>query len=904
MRLPLILLPTILFTLAGLSNVQSLAVMSVDFGSEWMKVGIVSPGVPMEIALNKESKRKTPAVISFRDNVRLFGEDAQTIGLRFPKQAYSYLLDLLGKSIDHPLVQLYQKRFPYYEILPDQERGTIVFKQDENTFFTPEELIAQFLAKAKEFAEVGAQQKIKECVLTVPGFFNQVERKAILQAAELAGLKVLQLMNDYTAVALNYGIFRTKTFNETAQYVMFYDMGASSTTATLVSYQNIKTKERGFVETHPQVSVLGVGYDRTLGGLELQLRLRDYLAKKFNEMKKTQNDVFENPRALAKLFKEAGRLKNVLSANLEHYAQVEGLLDEKDFKLLVTRDELEALIEDLFERVAKPVEQALKSAHLTIDVVGQVVLVGAGTRVPKIQEILQKSVGKELAKNLNTDEAATMGAVYKAADLSTGFKVTKFLTKDAVLFPIQIVFQRDTKEGIKTVKRTLFGLMNPYPQKKIITFNKHTDDFSFVANYADLDYLSESEIVYIGAQNLSEYKLTGVAEAIEKNLGENVESKGIKAHFNLDESGILNLANVELVVEKIVDPSEDEGTLSKIGSTFSKLFGGTDEPTKEEEGSAQTEEKPVHEVHDEDKPKTEELKPQNETESKNNSTKTTTAKPKLVTVKTPIQSLENVLSINSLNKKQFQESIKKIEKFDKVEKEITRRATTLNNLESFAIDVQNKLYETEYTEAATEEEIEKIKQKCSEVSEWLYEDGSEADADTYEKKLDEVQGLTRELFSRVWEHKERPEALKAMHSMLNHSTAFFNTAKNFTETSNPDNYVFKDSEIEALDKLITTTTEWRDKLIAEQNKLKKSDPPKLTVKMLMDKMAALDREVKYLVHKLKNFRPKKVVETKEEKPEDNNNNTKTEEIVLEEEDSPKENNTTTENQTEDTHAEL
>lgn len=206
MRLSILLFSVIL-TCLGIQHVVGLAVMSVDFGSEWMKVGIVSPGVPMEIALNKESKRKTPSVVSFRDNVRLFGEDAQTVGLRFPKQAYSYLLDLLGKDIDHPLVQLFAKRFPYYEIVPDLDRGTILFKQDADTFFSVEELIAQFLTKAREFAENGAHQSIKECVLTVPGFFNQVERKALLQAAELAGLKVLQLINDYTAVALNYGKF-------------------------------------------------------------------------------------------------------------------------------------------------------------------------------------------------------------------------------------------------------------------------------------------------------------------------------------------------------------------------------------------------------------------------------------------------------------------------------------------------------------------------------------------------------------------------------------------------------------------------------------------------------------------------------------------------------------------------
>lgn len=371
----------------GIPLIHGLAVMSVDLGSEWMKVGIVSPGVPMEIALNKESKRKTPAVISFRDNVRLFGEDAQTVGLRFPKQAFSYLLDLLGKDIDHHLVKLYQKRFPYYDIVEEPERKIIQFKLDNETFFTPEELLAQFFFKAKEFAENGAQQPIKECVLTVPGYFNQVERKALIQAAELADLKVLQLINDYTAVALNYGIFRTKTFNETSQYVIFYDMGASSTTATLVSYQNVKIKERGYVETHPQLSILGIGFDRTLGGLEIQIRLRDYLGKKFNEMKKTKNDVFNNPRAMAKLLKEAGRLKNVLSANAEHYAQVEGLLDEQDFKLLVKREDMERLCEDLFERVDKPIEQALKAAHLTMDVVNQVVLVGAGTRVPKVGKL-------------------------------------------------------------------------------------------------------------------------------------------------------------------------------------------------------------------------------------------------------------------------------------------------------------------------------------------------------------------------------------------------------------------------------------------------------------------------------------------------------------------------------------
>nr|CAI5820019.1 unnamed protein product [Callosobruchus analis] len=884
-----VLAALILLFYFGAPQVSAIAVMSVDLGSEWMKVGIVSPGVPMEIALNVESKRKSPAVISFRDNIRLFGEDAAAIGVKYPKKSFAYLLDLLGKSMDHPLVKLYQKRFPYYDIVPDEERGTIRFKLDDETYFSPEELVAQILVKAKEFAEHGAQQPIKECVLTVPGYFNQIERKALLQAGELAGLKVLQLINDYTAVSLNYGIFRSKTFNETTQYVMFYDMGAYSTSAVLVGYQSVKTKERGYPETHPQATVLGVGFDRTLGGLEIQLRLRDYLGKKFNEMKKTKTDVFTNPRAMAKLFKEAGRLKNVLSANAEHIAQVEGLLDDKDFKLVIKREEMEDLCQDLFERVKGPVDIALKTAHLTMDVVSQVVLVGAGTRVPKVQEVLQKYVKQDLAKNLNTDEAATMGAVYRAAELSTGFKVAKFITKDAVIYPVQVTFQRPTEEGsIKQVKRTLFGLMNPYPSKKIITFNKYTTDFSFNVNYAELDYMRPDEVRYLGSTNLSEFQLTGVSEALNKNSGNNVEAKGIKAHFQMDESGLLNLLNVELIVEKTIMPEdEEEGTLSKIGSTFSKLFGGEEKPVQEKPTPETIEEKPTEDKQDkpqeqpaEDQEATkqdkEDVKLNNETQ-KNETDAVKESKPKVGTFKEPIKSTEHILTIHPLDKKQLAESSEKIQKLNKLEADIRRRETSMNNLESFVIDIQNKLDEEDYKVAGKAEEVTKIKEACSEVSNWLYEDGADADTDTYEKKLDELHSLTKDLFSKVWEHRERPEAIKALDTMLNYSSNFLNNAKNLTKKFNPQKDVYTDVEIETLHKLIVDTKQWKEKSVKEQDKLEKSDPIKLTVKMLMDKMAALDREVKYLVSKLKMWKPKKVEKPVTEKAENSSDSGKKEE---------------------------
>ena len=140
---------------------------------------------------------------------------------------------------------------------------------------------------------------------------------------------------------------------------------------------------------------------------------------------------------------------------------------------------------------------------MTMPEISEVILMGAGTRVPKVQEVLLAHLdGRELGKSLNTDEAAAMGAVYKAADLSSGFKVKKFITRDAVVFPIDVNFERhfeddEGKPAKKTVNKALFAKMNPFPQKKIMTFNKFQDDFEFNANLNNLEYLEPHEARYV-----------------------------------------------------------------------------------------------------------------------------------------------------------------------------------------------------------------------------------------------------------------------------------------------------------------------------------------------------------------------------------------------------------------------
>ncbi|XP_059062905.1 hypoxia up-regulated protein 1 [Achroia grisella] len=825
------------------------AVISIDLGSEWMKIGIVSPGVPMEIVLNKESKRKTPAVVAFRDDVRTFGEDAVTVGVRFPKNSYKYLLDLLGKTYDHPFVQAYKERYPYYNIVAT-DRGTPEFIHDENTRFTPEELIAQLLAKAKEFAEISHGQQISECVITVPGYFNQVERRALLEAASLAGLNVLQLINDYTAIAINYGIFRRKEINETAWHTLFFDMGAASTKAALVEYKTVKTKEKGYVETVPQLQVLGVGFDRTLGGHEITLRLREHLIKAWEA--NGGGDVRSSPRAMEKLLREAERLKIVLSANTEHYAQIESLLDDKDFKHLVSRSELEELCADLWARVASVVQRAV-SAGGGAGAGARLVLAGGAARAPAARAALLAAVGHEPARSINADEAATMGAVYRAAALATGYKVAPLLVRDAVILPVQVVFNRSVDGNEKLIKRTLFGPMNPYPQKKVITFNKHTNDFSFNVNYAELDYIPSTELPYIGSLNLSQVVLTGVGAALSKHIGENVEHKGIKAHFNMDDSGILNLVNVEFVAEKTVTEEEDkDSTLSKIGSTISKLFSSDSEtPEKLEKAEERPEELP------QEGEKNETAKANETTTEKQNATEAEKPKPKIVVLKEPIQAEEQILNLQPLSPEQLKTSKSKINELNTIDRKRTERESALNNLEAFVVDAQMKMDMEEYSECGSQEEIEEIRKLCSEVSEWLYDDGYDAPTEQFEEKLALLKDKTNSIFYKHWEHRERPDAVAAIRTMLNNSQEFLTMAKNFTKDVNSEKDIFTDVEIEVLQSKIVETETWLNKSIAEQDAIKRNEDIKLTVESIREKMKNLDREVKYLINKMKIWRPKK-----------------------------------------------
>uniref|UniRef100_A0A7N6AVC8 Hypoxia up-regulated protein 1 n=1 Tax=Anabas testudineus TaxID=64144 RepID=A0A7N6AVC8_ANATE len=881
------------------SHTVTVAVMSVDLGSEWMKMAIVKPGVPMEIVLNKESRRKTPAAVCLKENERLFGDNALGVSVKNPKTVYRHLQSLLGKKHDNPQVALYQKRFPEHQLQEDSVRSTVYFKNSEEMQYTAEELLGMVLNYSRSLAQDFAEQPIKDAVITVPAFFNQAERRAVLQAAQMAGLKVLQLINDNTAVAMNYGVFRRKDIDNTPKNVMFYDMGSGSTTATIVTYQTVKTKESG---TQPQLQIRGVGFDRGLGGFEMDLRLRDYLAKLFNEQKKSKNDVRQNHRAMAKLLKEAQRLKTVLSANVDFMAQVEGLMDDIDFKAKVTRAEFEQLCADLFERVPRPVQDALTTAEMNLDDIEQVILVGGSTRVPKVQEVLLKAVGKEeLGKNINADEAAAMGAVYQAAALSKAFKVKPFLVRDAAVFPIQVEFTRETEEdGIKTVKhnkRILFQRMAPYPQRKVITFNRYNDDFAFDINYGDLSFLGQDDLSVFGSLNLTTVRLSGVGSSFQKHA--DAESKGIKAHFNMDESGVLLLDRVSSLLTVLL-----LCCLSELGNTISTLFGGgSSEPTLNVTEPVQDEEEVPLESGKDDKadtPNDEAAKETQEDSEKIAGEDQSQGKTETEEAGSKTDEKDGEKSGNAEAEKDVEKKAKP-QKKSKISEDITveliirdivdptaddvtsskkklqdltdrdlakqEREKNLNSLEAFIFETQDKLYQEDYELVLKEEEKEQISTKLREASEWMDEDGYSATTKQLKEKLSELKSLCKDMFFRVEERRKWPDRLAALDSLLNTSSFFLRSAKLIPE----DDQIFTEVELNMLEKVINETTTWKNETVAEQEKRSTKERPILLSKDIESKLTLLDREVNYLLNKAKFAKPKAKAKAKNSTSSEKNN---------------------------------
>ena len=299
--------------------------------------------------------------------------------------------------------------------------------------FTPEELVAMVLQHAVDISVAYSKEAGNvipppaDIVLTVPSFYTHLERKALMDAAHLANLNVLGLIDETTAAALHYAT--DKNFEE-EQVFLFYNMGSSSLQVSIVKFYQYEHKSGfGKPKPVPALQVLSKAWDTTLGGLSWDNVLVEYFADEFNKLWRSKtgndkNDIRTVQRPMTKIRLAANKAKHVLSANLEYPVQLDALHDDISLKIKVTRQEMESLTESLLERAIQPVHQALNEANLTTFNLTGVELLGGGMRIPSIQTALSNVLKPiQLGLHMNADESMALGAAFAGANVSTAFRV-------------------------------------------------------------------------------------------------------------------------------------------------------------------------------------------------------------------------------------------------------------------------------------------------------------------------------------------------------------------------------------------------------------------------------------------------------------------------------------------------
>ncbi|KAG9295442.1 hypothetical protein G9A89_013471 [Geosiphon pyriformis] len=811
------------------------AVMAIDYGTEWFKVALVKSGVPMDIVLNRDSKRKTQSVLTIREKERYYGSDSVSLATRFPRNTFFSLKRILGRNFDDKFSRDYRDLYSN-DMIPDSHRNTIAFQVDNETY-SVEELVAMQFAHAKELAQTTAQEVVRDVVITVPPFFNQFERRAILDAADLAGLNVISLIHDETAVAINYAINQFSSFKDDTQHHIFYDMGAGSTVASLISFKTATIKDIGrFNKSIVHVDVKSVGYDRSLGGQAFDVRLQKHLANEFDKAYKgkTVSSVFTSERAMIKLMKEANRVKQILSANTETIASIENLHEEFDFRLPITRSEFETLSADLLERVNGPIEHALKIANMTTEDIKSLVLVGGGVRIPAIQSALTEILGEEkIAKNVNGDEAAALGAVFRGAGLSGQFKVKEIKVKDVTLYPIDVEYASDPKEsedGIlksKVHRTVLFKAFSSIGVRKVMTF-KRTSDFEFALNYSNTVKETISEF---GPTDIASVQVIGLSEAIKQLQDVSVERPKVKVTLELSDSGTLS------ATDAIATIATEQ---TSFADKFKSFFGVTPNTTEEAIKDIPIPEESVESQN----PTSSTTSANNETAESSETESPSSKKTKIETVKLSL--VVSYLGIPPMSKDSKEKSFDRLRSMDQHDFEIRAREEARNNLEAFVYRVQDFLHDDIVIKVSSPEERNKLLTQLSEISEWIYEGGEQASTDDYKVRLDHLTSLHNPLVFRQNEYRKRPEAVSSLKQLIQAAREY---VQHIHRNISPDHRYHSDYELQRVNDLCNNADNWLNQVVANQGFLLPHVQPAFTSMEVEIRKQELHKEYMRLVNK-------------------------------------------------------
>jgi molecular chaperone DnaK len=419
-------------------------VIGIDLGTTNSCVAVMD-GKTAKVIENAEGMRTTPSIVAFSDDgERLVGQPAKRQAVTNPERTFFAVKRLVGRRYDDPMVEKDKKLVPYKIV--KASNGDAWVEADGKTY-SPSQVSAFILQKMKETAEAHLGQKVDQAVITVPAYFNDAQRQATKDAGKIAGLEVLRIINEPTAAALAYGLDKTKTGT-----IAVYDLGGGTFDISILEIGD------GVFE------VKSTNGDTFLGGEDFDMRLVSYLA---DEFQKEQGINLRNDKlALQRLKEAAEKAKIELSSTTQTEINLPFITADqsgpKHLTMKLTRAKFEALVDDLVQKTIEPCRKALKDAGLTAGEIGEVVLVGGMTRMPKVQEVVKQLFGKEPHKGVNPDEVVAIGAAIQAGVLQGDVKDVLLLDVTPLSLGIETlggVFTRiiDRNTTIPTKKSQVFS---------------------------------------------------------------------------------------------------------------------------------------------------------------------------------------------------------------------------------------------------------------------------------------------------------------------------------------------------------------------------------------------------------------------------------------------------------------